>query len=323
MNNGVNNQTASTTNLKTNSNLNNNQNINTSQQSISQNVPLQSTIQNNTISTPQIIQNIPLQVNNSNQTNAKATPEIINKKKINLNHILLIIIFILLLIMLILLKKFNVEIDNIKYNCTPINASSKMEELDINSTLVKDLYSKVSTNIREDLAQPEFNDNLRLYLAYRQILESDKYDSNCNLFSTLAMEPYKCEVSTEFRPKAFKEETMNMAIKKLFGENTVIPFSNVRLGNSCIGGYEYIPERGEFVQGFCSQQSSTSYRVTKKLVKASSKKNTIILEEEVKYHENEGISLPDYLKSGNYNYIFRLDSNFNYVLVDKKYENKY
>ena len=33
---------------------------------------------------------------------------------------------------------------------------------------------KVATNIREDIAQPEFNDNMRLYLAYRQILETEK-----------------------------------------------------------------------------------------------------------------------------------------------------
>ena len=49
---------------------------------------------------------------------------------------------------------------------------------------------------------------MKLYLAYRQILETEKYDSNCNLFSQTSMEPYTCEVSTLFVPKAFKEETL-------------------------------------------------------------------------------------------------------------------
>ena len=41
-------------------------------------------------------------------------------------------------------------------------------------------------------------------------------------------------------------------IKKLYGENTSIPFTNIQLGNTCIGGYQYIPSRGEFVQGLCN-----------------------------------------------------------------------
>lgn len=245
------------------------------------------------------------------------------KPKIKLVPILIIFIIILLLLLFFLQKNFKNKIANLNYNCTPIGASEELEDMDINSTLINDLYSKVSTNIREDLAQPEFNDNMRLYLAYRQILEKDKYDSNCNLFNNLAMEPYTCETSTTFIPKAFKEETMTKAIKKMFGENTQIPFDNIRLGKSCIGGYQYIAARGEFVQGICRQQTATSYRVTKKLVKASSKKNTIILKEEVKYHQNEGMPLPASLKSGDYYYTFRLDMNYNYVLVNKTYENKY
>ena len=57
--------------------------------------------------------------------------------------------------------------------------------------------------------------------------------------------------------------------------------------------------------------------------KAVSTKNTIIITEEVKYHENEKMELPSSLVSGTYNYTFRLDNNYNYVLVSKTYINKY
>ena len=214
-------------------------------------------------------------------------------------------------------------IQNLSYNCTPITASKEEKKLDVNSTLVKELYKKVQTSIREDYAEPEFNNSMKLYLAYRQILETEKYDSNCNLFSQTSMEPYTCEVSTLFVPKAFKEETLTQAIKELYGENVTIPFANIRLGTTCIGGYQYIPARGEFVEGYCNQTNAIPFKVTKTLKEASSTRNTIILKEEVKYHENEKLALPDYLKSGNYYYTFRLDMNYNYVLVNKTYESKY
>lgn len=246
------------------------------------------------------------------------------KKKMNIMPILIVIILVLSIYTVYSAKKHQAEIENLNYNCTPITSSKEEKKLDLKSTLVQDLYSKVATSIREDLAQPEFNDNMRLYLAYRQILESDKYDSNCNLFDKLAMEPYTCEVSTKFRPKAFKIETLEQEIKKLYGEHSNIALTNIRLGTtSCIGGYEYIPARGEFVQGYCSQQNATSYKVTKTLTEATSTRTTIILKEEVKYHENEKMSLPEYLKSGTYYYTFRLDMNYNYVLVSKTYESKY
>lgn len=213
--------------------------------------------------------------------------------------------------------------ENMKYNCTPITASKETIDLDLNSTIVQDLYSKVVTNIREDIAQPEFNDEMKLYLAYRQILDSEKYDSNCNLFSNVSMEPFTCEVSTNFVPKAFKEETMRLAIKKLYGEDSTLTLKNIQLGTSCIGGYQYVAARGEFVQGYCNQYVATSYKVTKNLVSATSTRNVIVLKEEVKYHENEKLSLPDYLKSGYYYYTFRLDMNYHYVLVSKTYEMKY
>ena len=35
------------------------------------------------------------------------------------------------------------------------------------------------------------------------------------------------------------------------------------------------------------------------------------------------MTLPDFLKSGIYKYTFRLDMNYNYVFVDKIYEERY
>ena len=164
---------------------------------------------------------------------------------------------------------------------------------------------------------------MKLYLAFRQIPDYQMYDSNCNLFSNGRMEPYTCEVSTNFIPKAFKKETLEAEWKKLYGESTPMPLINVKLENSCIGGYEWIPERDEYVQGYCKQNTATSYRVTKKLKKATTSRNTIILVEEVTYAGNEKLDLPVYLKSGTYYYTFRLDMNYNYVLLAKTYDEKY
>lgn len=246
------------------------------------------------------------------------------KKKINILPILIVLVIALIGYIVYSSNAHKNQLASLSYNCTPITSSKEDKSLDLDSTLVKDLYSKVKTTIREDIAQPEFNDNMRLYLAYRQILDTDKYDSNCNMFDKNKMEPYTCEVSTNFKPKAFKEETLVQEIKKLYGENTSIPLANVRLGDhSCIGGYQYIQARGEFVEGYCSSSNATSFKVTKTLKEATSNRNTIILTEEVKYHENESMNLPDSLKSGLYYYTFRLDMNYNYVLVSKTYKTKY
>ena len=216
------------------------------------------------------------------------------------------------------------EIEKLNYNCTPVLASKEETKLDVDSTFVQTLYSKVETNIREDIAQPEFNDNMKWYLAYRQVLDSDKYDSNCNLFSSTSMEPMTCDPnSSTFIPKAFKPEKIIRAYKNLFGEESQYQLTNVQLGSSCIGGYQYIADRDEFVQGRCSQQNSTFYTVKKKIVEATSSRNRVVLKEEVNYKQSEGIELPPYLKNGYYYYVFRLDLNYNYVLVSKTYESKY
>lgn len=275
------------------------------------------------VSMQAVSNNIPTNVGNNAIVSGNIEKSGKNKRKLSLVPLLLLIIVGLGVYFFYSSNNYKSQIENLNYNCTPITASKEEVKLDLNSTIVKDLYNKVKTNIREDLAQPEFNDNMRLYLAYRQILETDKYDSNCNLFDKLKMEPYTCEVTPTFRPKAFKEETLIQKVKELYGENSNIELSNIKLGTACIGGYQYIPSRGEFVQGLCTQQTATSYKVTKTLKEATSKRTTIVLTEEVKYHENEKMALPGYLKSGLYYYTFRLDMNYNYVLVSKTYQSKY
>ena len=164
---------------------------------------------------------------------------------------------------------------------------------------------------------------MKRYLAYRQVIEKDKYESNCNLFTNSILEPLKCVETSEIKPKAFKEETLILELKKLFGEKEEIPLGNIQLGNSCLGGYAYIKERGEFVQGTCSSQNATTFRVDKELKEATSTGNKIVLKEEVKYHGNEKVDVPEYLKSGYYYYTFILDTNYNYVLLSKTYESKH
>ena len=171
--------------------------------------------------------------------------------------------------------------EELNYKCTPTHERKEDVELDVNSTLVKDLYQKVATSINEDFAQPEWNDNMKLYLAYRQIPEHAKYDSNCNMFKNYKMEPYTCEVSVNFVPKAFTRETLELEWKKLYGENTPMPAINVKLENDCVGGFEYIPEREEYVQGYCKQQKANAFKVSKKIVKAVSSKSTIVLRSKI------------------------------------------
>lgn len=269
------------------------------------------------------------QINNQNIVAQPVTPRPVEIapppkeiKKKSFTPILLLIIIILVFYIVYSNNNHQKQIATLKYNCTPITSKEEVK-LDLESTLVKDLYSKVQTTIREDIANPNFDDTMKLYLAYRQINERDKYDSNCNQYSNTAMEPFTCEVSTKFVPKAFKEDTLKQEIKKLFGEETNLEYKNIQLGKSCVVGYQYIQSRGEFVEGYCNQNTATSFKVDKKLIEAKSTKNTIILKEDVKYHSNEKMDLPEYLKSGTYIYTFRLDMNYNYVLVSKIYENKY
>ena len=265
----------------------------------------------------------PTNINNINNNTDNTNIPIKTKKSFKITPILVFIIIGLGIYIFYITNDYNNKVNLLKYSCTPVNSYNEEKEIDINSTLIKDLYKKVYTSIREDLAQPEWNDTMKLYLAYRQINENDKYSSNCDGFSPLAMEPYTCVQSTSFVPKAFKKETLELEWKKMFGEDSPLYHNNIKLNNSCIGGYQYIEQRGEYVEGYCENQTATSYKAEKKLVKAITYNDTIILTENVKYKGNERMNLPDYLKSGDYNYIFRLDMNYNYVLIEKSFVNKY
>ena len=201
--------------------------------------------------------------------------------------------------------------------CTPVSTSGEEKELDLNSNIVKDLYSRVKTSLREDLGQSELNDELKLYLAFRQVGNTEFYDSHCKSFQVAGMEPFTCD-DTTFTPKAFKADVLEVEYRKLFGFDAVVPHGNIQLGNSCLGGYQYIESRGEYVQGYCASTEATLYRVDKELTSAYSKEAIIVLRERVHYYGSEGLAVPERLVSGTYEYTFKLDMNYNYALVSKK-----
>lgn len=215
-------------------------------------------------------------------------------------------------------------IASLNASCSFPNVEKETTSLKIDSSLVQNLYHKVKTNIREDIANPELDNSMKLYLAYRLVSDSDKIDTdNCNLFNPQGMEPFICEVSSRFVPKTIDENIMKLKISELFGEENDVVMGNIQLGSSCIGGYQYVPDRGQFVQGYCDRGNAIFISVDKKVVEATKEHNRIVIKEEVKYHENEKISVPDYLKSGYYYYTFKLDSNNNYIYVSKTYSSKY
>ena len=206
------------------------------------------------------------------------------------------------------------EIAYLKEKCIPVSTNGEEKELKLDSTIVVDLYNKVKTNILEDVASLNKLDNrMKLYLAYRQIPQNRVYDSNCNQFSDATMANYACGAM----PKAFSVDALEVEKKKLFGEENNIPNDHIQLGTYCIGGYEYIESRGEYVQGECQVTTTTTFKVEKNLIKAKSKDSTIEIYEKVKYYGND-TSLPDYLVNGVYKYTFKLDNNYNYIFVGKE-----
>lgn len=214
-------------------------------------------------------------------------------------------------------------VKQLNFDCTPVSTTQKTKKLDITSTVVQDLYNKVQTNIREDLAEMELNDSMKIYLAYRQITPSKIYDSDCHQFAPTVLSGYTCVQTNKISPQAFKEETLQLELKKLFGEKTDIPNQDIQLGKACVGGYHYIEKRKEYVQGTCNNYSATSFKATKRIKEAISKNSTIIIKEEVRYYGNEQMKVPETLKSGIYIYTFKLDANYNYVYVSKEFEEKY
>lgn len=212
------------------------------------------------------------------------------------------------------------EKDLAKGECSPLVASDDtLRDLDINSSVVQELYDKVKTNIREDVAYHNFDDTFKLYLAYRQIPTSDIYESNCNLFNEGTMSNFTCASATSFTPTAFKEETLAREVRKLFGESITIPNQNITLGSSCFGGYQYVAERGEYVQGYCGQIPTTTYNAEKKIVSATVQGDTITLREDVRYYSAEGIT-SDQLQSGIYVHTFKLDNSYHYAYVNRTME---
>jgi len=244
-------------------------------------------------------------------------------KKSKLTPILIIVVILLVAYIAYTTKTNQIQINNLIYNCSPINASKETKQLDINSSLVQRLYRIVQTNIREDVAQTDYDNTYKAYLVLRQMGKSSFYESNCNMFDPSAMEPFKCEGIQNFYPKAIREEDYILKWKEIYGENTEPYLGNIKLKNECIGGYQYIEGRHEFVEGYCDKQNATTYKVNKSIKSATSTRNIIIITEEVKYKDNEGKELPEQLKDGYYIYTFRLDINYNYVLVNKEYQSKY
>lgn len=210
--------------------------------------------------------------------------------------------------------------DQARGECSPLVASDNtLRELDINSSIVQELYDKVKTNIREDVAYHNFDDTLKLYLAFRQIPKSDFYDSNCNLYNESAMSNFSCATATDFTPLAFKEETLQREVKKLFGESVEISNQNIVLGNSCYGGYQYIADRGEYVEGYCGQFPTTTYQVDKELISASVQGDTITLREKVRYYSAQGIDTSQF-QNGVYVYTFKLDNSYHYAYINRTIE---
>ncbi len=291
-------------------------------QSVAPSVPVmmpQTNLETAPVSTPIVVPPSESVVKEAPKSDEKPPKQKMNK--------LMLFLFLLVLILgglsFFLYSSKKRSLSELKYRCSPIHESKEEVALDLDSTLVQDLYSKVKTSIREDYAQPEWNDTMKLYLAYRQISSHEMYDSNCNMFDKEKMEPYTCEMSVTFMPRAFSTSTLELEWKKLYGEETPMPHINVKLQNGCVGGFEYISERDEYVEGYCKNPVATSFKVKKTLKSAYSSRNMIILEEEVKYSGNEKMELPSYLKSGTYYYTFRLDMNYHYVLVSKKLDDKY
>ena len=244
------------------------------------------------------------------------------KKKRNLSPLFLILLLILVGLNVYQYLDKNQTVKQAKYNNIVTSTDGKDVELDINSTKVQALYDKVKTTVKEDIANPNLDDEMKRYLAFRQLSSNDTYESNCNLFDPNRIFYYTCNEQQD-KPLAFKEESLQREIKILFGENTKLENANIQLGRHCLGGYEYIEERGEYVQGKCTNHSASTTTAKKMIIKAIQNDNEIKIEEETKYIATDNSEMPANLKSGIYTYTFRLDTNLNYAYVSKDYRTKY
>ena len=200
---------------------------------------------------------------------------------------------------------------------SPVN-SDKEAELELNSTIVVDLYNKFKTSVKEDFFAVDFNSNdMKLYMALRNVSYKDYLDSNCNMFDDNEMQYFTCP-KTDFIPTAVDEEIVLEELKVLYGDNNNVQLKDVQLGKSCYGGYQYIKGRKQFVQGYCNGSNVCLIDAEKELTKAVSNNSELKLYEKVRYFSTS-TTVPNYLKTGTYIYNFRLDNNYNYVLVSKDY----
>lgn len=258
-------------------------------------------------------------VNNTNNTvsNNQVAPVIVYKKVRSAGTIFLLLVIACLFGACYLFKQ---ETDNtLNYYQNEYSPVEEGEEkqLDLDSTLVQMLYNRVKTTALEDLANPEFDDNLKRYLAYRNLSTDEFYHSTCNLFKSSNIKFFDCD-DKEFVPNAFKQESLMIKYKEIFGEEHLIEHSSVQLGYTCLGGYAYVPKRKEYVQGKCSKTDQELISVEKSLDSASSTENIIKINEKVRYYQVGGNKIPDTLKNGMYTYTFRLDKNYNYIFVSKE-----
>ena len=243
------------------------------------------------------------------------------KMRLTITPFLLAIIIGLIIGIIYVNNDKNNTIEQLRQENIVIDTDDKEVDLDINSTIVKDLYTKVATTVKEDLADPYLDEDMKRYLALRQVSSYNKYDSNCNLFNQSSMFNIICNEKTE-KPTAFKEENLQLELKKLFGEGTQIPNANIQLGRQCVGEYQYIAERGEYVKGQCTKNNAITFRVDKKITRATKINDEIYIEEEVRYISGEKGEIPESLKDGIYTHRFKLDTNFNYAYISKEYRPK-
>lgn len=265
---------------------------------------------------PKIIDTVDNTSNNTSSNTNTVAPVIVYKKVSNKATIFLLLVIICLFgACYYFNKEKNDTINYYKNEYSPINSKEEVK-LDVDSVLVQSLYNKIKTDVLEDVANPNFDDNLKRYLSYRNLTTDDIYASNCNLFKTSEMRFFKCDDKT-FTPNAFKEETLIRKYKEIFGEEYVIPHGSIQLGTTCIGGYEYIAERKEYVQGKCTRVDKDLVDVEKTIDSATSTEDIIKINELVRYYKAGG-DIPNYLKNGMYTYTFKLDKNYNYIFVNKE-----
>lgn len=255
-------------------------------------------------------------------TKEEATPETVStmppKKSKKGKTFIILLLFIVIAMGGYIYKDYRE--DQIRGECSPLVAGdNSLRDLELNSSIVQELYAKVKTTVREDLAYNTYDDTLKLYLAFRQIPNSEIYESNCNLFNENVMSNFTCSSATNFIPMAFSEKTLEKEVKKLFGESVSIPNQNIVLGNSCFGGYQYIADRGEYVKGYCGQVPTTTYKADKELISASVQGDTITLREKVRYYSAQ-TSVPDSLRNGVYVYTFKLDNHYHYAYIGRSVE---